>query len=48
MRDMNVLELSGLLYNRVFTTVELRERKLLFHSDDTARKLGVTNGRCNL
>ena len=45
---MNVLELSGLLYKRVFTAVELRERKMLFHGDDTARKLGVTMGRRDL
>jgi len=41
---VNVLELSSLLYVRIFTTVELRERKMLFHGDDTARTLGVRRG----
>jgi hypothetical protein len=41
---VNVLELSSLLYVRIFTTVELRERKMLFHGDDTARTLGVRKG----
>ena len=48
MRGLKVLHLGGLLYDRVFTTVELGERKMMFHGDGTARKLGISKGRRDL